>query len=206
MVKLPEPSATQISSTPPAIKVLPAGTELWRVYFRQGPHPTLWNEFRSYGPTSARFDHHEPPPRLQARGVSYVASAGLTALAEVFQELRLIDRQAREPWLVSFHTTRRLQLLNLRGTWPTQAGASMAINTGPHARAQRWSRMIYQTYPRIDGLWYSSSMHANKPSVALYERGESALPRMPSFHRALADPAIFTLLKNAASDLSYGLV
>lgn len=206
MVKFPEPSPTHLASIPPSIRVLPAGTELWRIYFRGGPHPTLWNEFRAHGPTHARFDHQEPPPRVQTRRITYAARSGLTALAEVFQETRLIDRGRRDPWLVCFRTSRRIALLDLRGKWPTRAGASMVISSGQHGRAQRWSRVIYDTYPTIEGLWYPSSMHANAPAVALYERCEDALPHSPSFHRALQDPAILTLLKNAASDLGYGLV
>ena len=49
-------------------------------------------------------------------------------------------------------------------------------------------------------------MHANRPVVALYERGAAALPPHPSFHRALDDPCLLTALRNAARELGYLLL
>src|ERR1700760_1833054 len=111
MVKLPEPPA-QLTLAP-ELYVVPAGSTLWRIYFAGGPHPTQWNDLRWFGPTNARFDHHDPPPRGQRKGVLYAAMEPITCLAEVFQATRTIDRQARAPWLVAFETTRPLRLLNL---------------------------------------------------------------------------------------------
>ncbi len=82
----------------------------------------------------------------------------------------------------------------------------MAISTGPHARTQRWSRAIYAGYPQVQGLWFCSSMHANQPAVALYERAQHALPPAPLFHRAPSDPTLLNPLRVAASSLGYGLV
>lgn len=72
----------------PEIRTLPAGTELWRLYFRGGPHPRSWKEFRRFGPVaSARFDHHlSEPPAESERGVLYAALSVRTCVAEVFQE------------------------------------------------------------------------------------------------------------------------
>ena len=182
------------------------GTVLWRVYFRGGSHPTFWNVFRAFGPTRSRFDHQIPPPRFQARRILYAAEEGPTCLAEVFQDTRVIDRVARYPWLVGFAIRKPLTLLDLAGTWPTRAGASMALNSGPRPRAQRWSRAIYEAYPDIDGLYYPSSMHANRPAIALYERGVRAFPATPVFHRPLIDPALLSVLRRVAYDLGYGLV
>src|SRR5438094_10241510 len=96
------------------LRILPAGTELWRVYFRGGAHPTTWNTFRSYGPVlTARFDHHLPPPHTQERAILYAAIAGPICLAEVFQELRVIDRSRNTPWLASFHIMGQISLLDL---------------------------------------------------------------------------------------------
>jgi hypothetical protein len=182
------------------------GTALWRLYFRGGRHPTFWNTFRTYGPTSSRFDHHLSPPRLQDRGVLYAAVHGPTSLAEVFQETRIIDRTARDPWLVGFVLQRSVRLLDLSGSWPTRAGASMAINSGPRPRARRWSQAIYEAYPPGQGLLYPSSMHGNRPAVVLYERGLSSLAPAPVFHRPLRDPSLLSALKEVARDLGYGLV
>lgn len=81
----------------------------------------------------------------------------------------------------------------------------MAISSGPRPRAQRWSRAIYEAFPEADGILYGSSMHANAPALALYERCVSALPTIPLFRRALADPALEETLETAADSLGYAL-
>jgi RES domain len=150
MPKFPEPPTVNIlRSIKPDLRQLAQGTSLWRVYFRAGRYPSVWYEFRRFGPLStARFDHHEPDaagnPWSQERAILYAALQGPTCIAEVFQSTRIIDRHARSPWLVAFSTTRDLVLLDLCSTFPTRAGASMAINTGPRPRAQRWARAFYE--------------------------------------------------------------
>lgn len=206
MSKFPEPPAVEaLAAIGPEVRTLAPGTELWRIYFRGGRHPTTWKAFRFYGPTPSRFDHHLPPPRVQVRGILYAALHGITCLAEVFQENRLIDRSKSQPWIVALRLDQALHLLDLTGTWPTRAGASMAISTGNRPRAQRWSQAIYETYPDLHGLYYPSSMHANSPSLMLSERARAILPTKPSFHRALDDPTILPLLRAAAEMLGYGL-
>src|SRR5262245_40391923 len=199
MAKLPAPPRRL--AIPAAARVLPEGTMVWRIYFAAGPHPTAWRDFRWFGPTAARFDHHDAPPHVQSRGVLYGAAEPITCIAEVFQATRTIHRSARSPWLVAFATEAKLKLLDLTGTWPTKAGASMAIGSGPRPMARRWSRAIYEGYPDVDGLWYASSMYANRPALALYERGRAALPAAPSFHRALSDAALLQRLSSAAVTL-----
>lgn len=203
MAKFPAPPTSLHIS--PEIGTLKA-SRFWRVYFIGGAHPTAWSDFRFFGPTNARFDHHDSPPRLQSKGILYCAEDPTTCLAEVFQFSRTIDRTARDPWLVGFETVREFQLLSLMGTWPTRAGASMAINSGPRPRARLWSQAIYDAYPTVEGLLYCSSMNANKPSVALYERAQAAMPVAPVFNRALADPALLPRLNRAATRLGYRLV
>ena len=207
MAKFPEPPAVaDLAAVPPARRVLPAGTRCWRIYFQGGPHPGSWDTFRAYGPTSARFDHHLPPPRVQARRVLYVATRPLTCFAEVFQDTRTIDRQRHAPWLVAFELVQPVPLLDLTGRWPTQAGASMAINSGPRPRARRWSQAIYAAYPHLEGLHYASSMNANEPAIVLYERAAHVMPGRPVFHRALADAALSAVVARAAARLDYAMV
>lgn len=207
MPKFPEPpSAAALAGSSPEFRIVPSGTLIWRLYFRGGRHPTLWDAFRSYGPTRGRFDHHLPPASLQERSIFYGAEQGATCLAEVYQESRIIDRASRNPWLVALRTARDLKLLDLTGLWPTRAGASMTLTSGPRPRAQRWSRALYDAFPEIDGLYYPSSMAANRPALALYERALSAMPSAPAFHRPLSDPALLTLLRNVARDLGYLLL
>jgi len=204
MPKFPNPPSPL--TTPASTTTLASGTRLWRVYPAGGPHPVAWRDFRFFGPTNSRFDHHDPPATTQVKGILYAGRNPTTCLAEFFQATRIIDRSSGAPWLVAFDTIRATPLLDLTGTWATRAGASMAINSGPRPRARRWSRAIYAAYPAVEGLLYGSSMHANQPSVALYERAQSALPAAPVFHRALSDPALLPRLNAAAGMLGYGLV
>lgn len=183
--------------------ILPVGTLLWRIYSAGGAHPTTWDAFRAFGPTHARFDHHELP---HMRGILYACQNLRTCLAEVFQATRVVDRTGGDPWVVGFRIERDIRLLDLTGAWPTRAGASMAISTGRRDRARRWSKAIYDAYPDVDGLFYGSSMYANKPCLVLYERAQSAMPSAPEFNRALADPALDKRLNAAAKALNYLLV
>jgi hypothetical protein len=201
VAKFPEPP--DLSAVAADWIIVPAGHELWRIYLRGGRHAAPWNHFRTYGPVDARFDHHDPPPRVQRQGILYAAEQIRTCLAEVFQRRRHIDTRFGEPWLVGFALAAPVRLLNLTGSWPTRAGASMAINSGPRPRARRWSRAVYAAYGSAQGLYYASSMDANAPAVALYERARSALPARPFFHRALADPLLLPALAGVADDLGY---
>lgn len=146
---------------------------------------------------------------MQDRGILYAAGghddAGLVCLAEVFQKTRFIDRACGVPWIVAFDTVRALRLLDLTGLWPTRAGASTAIASGPRSRAREWSRRIYAAYAAIDGLWYPSSMAGHAPAMALYERAASALPTAPRANRGLDDPVMDRLIEDAAVRLNYRL-
>jgi hypothetical protein len=207
MAKFPEPPlAGQLATIPAVERVLPTGARCWRIYSRSGDHPGAWNRVRSYGPTNARFDHHLPPARIQARGALYAAESARTCFAEVFQETRTMDRRRNDPWLVCFALTRPVVLLDLTGTWPTKAGASMAINSGSRPRARRWSQAIYDAYATVQGLYYASSMDANQPAIVFYERAASALPDRPTFHRALADAALAAGIVRVAGRFDYAVV
>jgi len=211
LVKLPEPpDPAGLRDTPPEITVLTADAELWRVYFRGGCYPSTWDKFRSFGPAAGgRFDHHDEPPGEQERRILYAATsteAATTCLAEVFQERRSVNVRRDEPWLACFSLAGDVALLDLTGRWPTRAGASMAINSGPRPRTRRWSRAIYAAYPEIQGLLYASSMNAGRPAVALYERAGDALPTNTIFNEPLSHPVVLPALRRVASDLGYGLI
>lgn len=210
MPKFPDPpSKAELMALGPDIHGIAAGTRVWRIYFQAGAHPTTWSQFRAFGPTDSRFDHHLPPPSLQPREVLYGClgpAAAITAIAEVFQASRTVERTPRAPAWVAFDTVADLRLLDLTGTWPTRAGASMAINTSRRDRARAWSQAIYDAFPDVDGLLYPSSMHANHPCVALYERARRAVPTLPVFHRSLADPAVLLRLKGACAAVNYVLL
>lgn len=206
----PPPPPAALAAIAPDIRHLPAGARVWRVYFRGGAHPGRWNRLRAFGPTTARFDHHlsNPvgEPWEQTRAIQYLALDGITPLAEVFQDTRIIDRGARSPWLVAYELAEEVALLDLTGTYPTRAGASMLIHCGSRQRARAWSRAFYEAYPQVQGLYYASCMHKGSPSVALYERAAGAVPAHPAFHRALSDKALRLTLRNAAVTLTYFLL
>lgn len=182
---------------------------LWRIYFRGGRHPTVWNAFRHWGPANGRFDHHLPDEagegQTQERGVLYTAHHIGICLAEVFQDGRFIDRYESNPWLVGFTPTRPLKLLDLTGIWPTRAGASAAINSGRRDRARRWSKAFYEAYNNIDGLAYASSIYGNGLSMAIYERAADALPDRPALHMPLDHPGLTAALDCVASRIGYRL-
>jgi hypothetical protein len=210
LAKLPNPP-TDLARIPPELRTLPAGTELWRIYKRGGRHPVLWSTFRAYGPLrTARFDHHLPgedgAPFSQDRTILYAALEIATCLAEFFQDTRTISREAEEPCLAGFQLRLDVVLLDLTGVWPTRAGASMSINSGPRSRSRLWSRAVYEAYPEIQGFYYASSMHANRPAFALYERARPALPFSPIFNRTLSDPALLGDLDRTAQSLNYKLI
>ncbi len=83
----------------------------------------------------------------------------------------------------------------------------MALMTGARRVARAWSRGFYAAYPSIHGLYYPSSMHANRPALALYERTpDGCMPATPGAHRALADAVMGDILVNAAETLGYRLI
>lgn len=208
MAKFPEPpDVATLRSIKPELAVLAAGTEVWRVYFQGGAHPMRWSDFRYFGPTGSRFDHQPEPQQVHAdRGIMYAAEQGPTCIAEVFQQTRTIDRAHASPWLVCFALARDVTVLDMTQAWPTRAGASMNIHSGIRARARRWSQVIYEAYPQAEGLRYASSMDANLPALALYERSLTAVPATVRFHRALADPTMLDDLRDAAARFGYALV
>lgn len=210
MAKLPNPPAG-LARIPPDVIRLPAGAELWRLYKRGGRHPVTWNAFRTFGPLqTARFDHHLPDehgePWLQGRGIYYAGTEITTCLAEIFQDTRTIDRESEAVALVGFELRLAVDLLDLTGAWPTRAGASMVSSSGPRSRSRLWARAVYESYPDIQGIYYPSSMHANRPAIALFERAAPAIASVPVVHRPLSDPALLADLDRSARLLGYRLV
>jgi len=194
----------------PLWKTLPPDSLVWRLYFRASRHPTTWQQFRRWGPSDARFDHHLPDAagagQLQERSILYAAQAIATCVAEVFQATRVVDRKADGPWLVGFLTRREVRLLDLTGPLCTHIGASTAIGSGSRARARRWSQALYTAFPEADGIAYASSMNGHAEAYALYERCRDALPPVPSEHQPLDSPAIELPLDRIARSLGYQFV
>lgn len=213
MPEFPEPpSLDKLSTIPAETQVLAAGTVVARIFFMGGEYSTTWESFRYFGPTASRFDHHllnaDGLPQEQNRGIMYLASGPEsipTCLAEVFQTTRVIDRYSRNPCLTGFALATSLTLLNLSGTFSTAIGASAVIHSGPRPRARRWAQQLYLAYPDIDGVLFSSSMYGNQPAIALFERGQKAIPKRPLFHRELKDVALTHILVETAKKIRYVL-
>lgn len=208
MAKLPDPpSIGALQALDPPILTLNESDTLARVYFAGGPRPVAWNEFRSWGPAErARFDHHlydaNSRPHLQDRGVFYCAEAAQTCIAEVFQQARVIERVRNDPYLAIFELKSALRLLDLRGYFATQMGASLAIHSGPRHRARAWARALYDAYNH-DGILYLSSMNSGQTAIALNERSENCLAPDARFNRPLADPSLTDLIDACAHSLGY---
>lgn len=211
MAKFPEPpGVVALKKIAPALKIYRKGTLVWRVHFAAGQYPARWNEFRYYGPTSSRFDHHlvntKGHRHTQNRGIMYLAKDGPTCIAEVFQATRVVDRHSGSPWLAGFKLAKSITLLDLTGVFATTLGASTAIHSGPRPRAQRWAQQLYKVYPKIDGILYCSSMYGNAESIALFERGARSIPALTVFHRTFDDPAMLATLAETSKQIGYQLV
>ena len=200
----PPPRLRDVAPCQSEVFVLEAGTPVWRLYCRR-PHGTSWSAFRHAGPSvHARFDHHLD--ERTGRSILYAADHPATCIAEVFQETRAIDPYAANvPRLAEFAFVADLRLLDVAGPWITRAGGSMAINAGLREAARRWSRAIYEAFPDIHGLRYASSMHANQPCYAFYDRAAPSTASAPLFDEQLSHPELETLLDDAARTLGYTL-
>ena len=206
MAKVPRnPDPARLATVEPEWFPESIDDPLWRIYFRGGAHPSRWNQFRSFGPTDARFDHHVEERNDSGRAVIYLAKSPVTCLAEVFQKTRTIHRSDRKPALVGFSLVYRPRLLDLTGSFTTRIGASMGLMTGPRSIGRTWARGLYDAYPAAQGIAYPSSMHANATAIVLNKRAADAIPELPDFHRSLDDAAMVTVLKNAARELGYVL-
>jgi hypothetical protein len=217
MARLPEPPtpaalAALLRPDEDIVQVHPA-TRLVRVFTIAGRHPQEWDGFRRIGPLPhARFDTHPPGPRgrptdAPTEGVLYFGLSARTSVAEVFQDTSVVDRQTRQPFLVVARPTRPLRLLDLTGLWPTRAGASQEISSGPRARTQEWARAIRAAFPDLDGLWYRSSMDSGNPAVCLWDPpAGAALPPIPDALVPLDHPGLDVPLARICAVLNYTLL
>jgi hypothetical protein len=210
---LPTPDPGILAATQPRpeeIETLDSGTVFTRIHDLEGPRPSQWSQFRYWGPTRSRFDHHpEPSTHHPDRGVMYLTTgtdALTTALAEKFQDpnsqrMGPVNRVVRRPTATVFATIESLTLLDLRSGWITRAGGNQAIMTGPRPPAQEWARAIYAAYPDIHGVVYGSSIWGPGTCVAVWERGLHAIPTAPLVSRSLLDPYLDLPVRNAVAAL-----
>ena len=188
------------------LRVLPVNAVLWRVHRTSGDHVVPWNQLRYWGPATAmRFDPHEPPPRVQDRGVCYAALSVPTALAEVYQRTRVINTRRGTPYLTAWSPARALTLLDFSGSWPIQSGASYAINTGRRDHCRAWARAIHAARPDLDGLWHHSSMTGGD-TATLFTHATDTFPDRPVLSLPLDHPGLRGHLLAAAAQIAYRVV
>jgi hypothetical protein len=216
MARLPQPPdpavlAGLLRPDEDIVAIDPA-TPLVRVFTVAGRHQQQWDTFRHTGPLPhARFDPHQPGPRGRptdsAEGVLYFGLTARTSVAEVFQDTSIVDRVTRRPFIVVFRPTRALRLLDLAGLWPTRAGASQEISSGPRERTQEWARAIRAAHPDLDGLWYRSSMDSGHPAVCLWDPPSGdAIPNSPDALVPLDHPGLDIPLARICQELNYTLL
>lgn len=175
-----------------------------RVHATVGSHALPWNQLRHYGPLSARFDPHPPPPRKHREfAVQYAAADLETALAEVFQLTRTVPADgAGRPYLTIWQPTRPVRLLDLTGLWPVHNGASQLIASGPHTSCRAWAHAIASHPAAVDGLHYRSTM-TGRATVALFLPAANTYPERPLLSLPLDHPGLIGAVHAAALRIGY---
>lgn len=198
-----------LSTDPRWVRHLPHGTLLARIFPSAGPYPMHWNEFRSFGPVDARFDHHPPPMEYHDdHGVMYAVAEGdggrdsafATCLLEVFQHHRVMDLSRNAATLALFELSRPIELLQLSDSdWLAVAGGNAAVSSGLRARSREWARAIYSAYPTLDGVISASTVLPDSRIIALWERATSAFPQHPTALLRLDRPELANVIHGVAS-------
>lgn len=180
---------------------------LWRVHATEGDHPQHWDELRTFGPIPGmRFDP-QPPPMADhpGNGVMYTAASPVTAIAEVYQETRVIDRGYRGNTLAGWQPTRTLELLDLTSRWPVANKGVAAMQMSDKERTSAWSSAINAQFGAfLDGLYHHSSVDG-QVMITLFNRSEmySSFPSRPSFSAPLSSAACDAIILDATDELDY---
>lgn len=208
MPKLPArpPATPALLDSDPTWHTPPPDVVLWRIHSTRGRHPQPWNGLRHFGPVaSCRFDPHPSPAGMHPVGVAYTTLDVPTALAEVFQSSRRVNRHRNGAHLTAFQPARPLRLLDLTGEWPLRAGASHALNTGRRDACRAWARAFVDTWPDLDGLLHTSSM-TGRACLTLFTAAADRFPPAPLFSEPLNHPGLGLSLATACDHIRYRLL
>lgn len=180
---------------------------LWRTFRTLGPYALDWDELRHHGPIpNMRFDPHPmPEDDYPDVGVMYTSTTPHTALGEVYQNSRVIDRSAGGVTIASWIPTRPLQLLDLTSNWPVMNGAAASMMMDDKATTQAWARAVFDQFGLdLDGLYHVSSIN-NEPMITLFSRSktEPSFPARVSFRALLSDATADEIIRVAKVKLGY---
>lgn len=210
--QLPDPNPSDWPSLDSShLRIINEDNVLYRLYSSGGTHPVRWHEFRHWGPSAARFDHHPlgPPTMHPNHGAWYAAletrgddPTGLyTAIAERFQDARTIPIADSSISVAACTTGHPVNLLDLESRWLTQSAGNGAIESGPRFRSRQWARAIRATYPEVHGLIWRSSVFRPGQAVVLWDLPRDSLAPTPRLNRTIDQLA--PLLIPAAKRLGY---
>lgn len=189
---------------------------LWRIHAIAGPHPSAWNELRTFGPVSAcRWDPHPEPRGMhtesgspvqgQAPAVAYAAADPDTAFVEVSPSgvIALSSDRALTGW----EPRRPLDLLDLvGGDVLMRHGASDALLSAPRSTCRAWARAVWAEHGSgLDGLHVRSTWTGD-PVVVLFPRSLDAFPEAPGFSRTLVHPDVATLARRAGRRFGWPVI
>lgn len=191
----------KLPSTPllakPEAHTLAAGTRLVRFY---DPDHGDGCARRHYGPLpAARFDHHPLPVAWHpACSVWYAAPSLLGAVAEAFDRLGLVDREARRR-VALVRCTHDLVLVDLVGTAARAVGADQELaSSTDYVGCQVWARALYATPIGAQGLRWKGRT-AGTTCVVLNDRVPADGLAVDADH-ALGDPAVWPRIARAARE------
>lgn len=162
-----------------------------------------WDALRSYGPlVGHRYDPHPPPVGDHPDySVAYTALDIATAAAEVFQTTRRI-RAAGDLQLTAWEPIRELRLLDLTRDWALRNRAAHSLTAAPKPTCRAWSNAIVDTWPDLDGLLAASTL-TGRENVVLFQPAADSYPAAPAFSRPLDNPAVRSVLAEAAGRIGY---
>ncbi len=203
-IDLPPPQITPS----PVFFELPLASQILRI-FDPTRYQTQALTFRHNGLRS-RFDHHLPhqngnPQDDPQRGIYYAAFTLSSSLVEYFGDLGVIEIQAQ--CVAQVTLTRKLELLDLRGSGAMKAGSVAALAKAPDRDlSQSWSRYFYenqQIYTQVDGLLYFNAhinAHNDEEAIALFERAKDGLSCPSNQVIRLDHPRLRPAIQQAALD------